>query len=96
MKPHGTKRLRLKCDILLSTSAFKCNLRRHIWALADDLRESSIVLTRAAAADWGVSGRGLHSSTFELNLSRFLPLTPPTDTDYPKKRAYVEPISGRV
>jgi hypothetical protein len=28
-KPPGTKRLKLKCAILLSTSAFKCNLRRY-------------------------------------------------------------------
>jgi hypothetical protein len=27
LKPPGTKRLKLKCDILLSTSAFKFNLR---------------------------------------------------------------------
>ena len=30
LKPPGTKRLKLKCDILLSTSAFKSNLRRYI------------------------------------------------------------------
>ena len=30
LKPPGTKRLRLKCDLLLSTSAFKFNLRRYI------------------------------------------------------------------
>jgi len=29
LKPPGTKRLKLKCDILLSTSAFKFNLRRY-------------------------------------------------------------------
>jgi len=40
--------------------------------------------------------RGLHSSTFQPNLSRFLPLTPPTDAEYPTKRAYVEPKRGRV
>jgi len=28
LKPPGTKRLNLKCDALLSTSAFKFNLRR--------------------------------------------------------------------
>ena len=27
LKPPGTKRLKLKCDILLSSSAFKLNLR---------------------------------------------------------------------
>jgi hypothetical protein len=29
LKPPGTRRLQLKCDILLSTSAFKFNLRRY-------------------------------------------------------------------
>jgi len=29
LKPPGTKRLQLKCDVLLSTSAFKFNLRRY-------------------------------------------------------------------
>jgi hypothetical protein len=28
LKPPGTERLKLKCDILLSTSAFKFNVRR--------------------------------------------------------------------
>jgi hypothetical protein len=28
LKPPGTKRLKLNCDILLSASAFKFNLRR--------------------------------------------------------------------
>jgi len=30
LKPPGTKRLQLKCDIVLSTSAFNSNLRRYI------------------------------------------------------------------
>ena len=30
LKPPGTKRLKLNCDVLLSTSAFKFNLRRYI------------------------------------------------------------------
>jgi ABC-type transport system involved in Fe-S cluster assembly fused permease/ATPase subunit len=29
LKPPRTKRLKLKCDIVLSTSAFKFNLRRY-------------------------------------------------------------------
>ena len=29
LKPPGTKRLKLNCDVLLSTSAFKLNLRRY-------------------------------------------------------------------
>jgi len=39
MKPKfnlpGTKRLKLQCDILLSSSAFKFNLRRYTTADAD-------------------------------------------------------------
>ena len=31
LKPPGTERLRLNIDILLSTSAFKINLRRYRW-----------------------------------------------------------------
>jgi len=34
LKAPGTKRLKLKCDILLSTSAFKFKLRRHTTAPA--------------------------------------------------------------
>ena len=42
LKPPGTKRLKLKCDILLSTSAVKFNLRRYtladvFWDLGDFL-----------------------------------------------------------
>jgi len=29
LEPPGTKRLKLNCDVLLSTSAFKSNLRRY-------------------------------------------------------------------
>ena len=29
LKPPGTKHLKLKCDMLLSTFAFKINLRRY-------------------------------------------------------------------
>ena len=50
----------------------------------------------AAQGGAWVDGRGLHSSTFQLNLSRLLSQTPPIDPLYPKKRAYVEPRSGRV
>jgi len=32
LKLPGTQRLKLKCDILLSTSAFKFNLRRYTTA----------------------------------------------------------------
>ena len=35
LKPPGTKRLKLKCDILLSTSAFKFSLRRYTKVCSD-------------------------------------------------------------
>ena len=41
-------------------------------------------------------GRGSHSCAFQLDLSRFLSLTLPTDTEYPTNRAYIEPKSGRM
>jgi len=34
LKAPGTKRLKLKCDVLLSTSAFKFNVRRYTAAVA--------------------------------------------------------------
>ena len=46
--------------------------------------------------DDAIGGRGFHSSTFQLNLSRSLSLTPRADTEYPTKCAYFEPKSGRV
>jgi len=35
LKPPGTKRLKLKCDVLLSTFAFKYNLRRYMKGLGN-------------------------------------------------------------
>jgi hypothetical protein len=35
LKPPRTKRLKLKCDTLLSTSAFKSNLRRYTKRLGE-------------------------------------------------------------
>ena len=32
LKPPGTNHLKLMCDMLLSTSAFKLNVRRYSWA----------------------------------------------------------------
>ena len=61
--------LKLKCYILLSTSAFKFSLRRYIPAtqllvVYDDLD------TVVAALRLKGAGGGLHSSTFQLNMSR--------------------------
>jgi hypothetical protein len=36
-KPPGTKRLKVNCDVLLSTSAFKLNLRRYTKELPSEL-----------------------------------------------------------
>ena len=43
LKPPGTKRLKLNCDVLLSTSAFKFNLRRYIKLTADVADSSNAV-----------------------------------------------------
>jgi len=59
LKPPGSKRLKLNWDILLSNFAFKFNLRR-----------CNPSPTAALASAFNL-GRGLHSSTFQLNLSRF-------------------------
>jgi len=39
LKPPGTKRWKLKCDMLLPTSAFKFNLRRYDPAMTAALRQ---------------------------------------------------------
>ena len=72
LKPPGTKRLKLKCDILLSTSAFNFNLRRYTveWQSVDlSLAVENTLQT--------MDGRGVHPSTLQLNLSRFWSLKPP-------------------
>ena len=56
-KASGTKRLKVKHVKLLSSFAFKSNLRRYT-------AEPFVRIT--------VCGRGLNSSTFQLNLTRFL------------------------
>ena len=57
LKPPGAKRLKRHCDVLLSTVAFKFNLRFYI--------TETPLLDRLLDA----LGRGLHSSTFRLNVS---------------------------
>ena len=61
LKASGTKRLTLNSDEPLSSFAFKFNLRRYNVAI--------YLLTRLCKRVV-VYGRGLHSSTFQLNLSR--------------------------
>ena len=65
LKPPGTRLLKLECDMMLSTSAFKFNVRRY-------------TLVREAVGQPGLGrvlvvdgGRDLHSSTFRLNVSAF-------------------------
>ena len=68
LKPPGAKRLKLNCDVLLSTSAFKFNLRRYIMGAAAVL--FVLALEHRLPNVKTIVGRGLHSSTFQLNLSR--------------------------
>ena len=68
LKPPGTKRLKLNCDILLSTSAFKLNLRRYSmvhWDLP------TVQVPHMLTVFGGAVGRGLHSSTSRLNAIAF-------------------------
>ena len=41
LKPTGSKRLKLKYDILLSTSAFKLSLRRYILGVKNSINRSA-------------------------------------------------------
>ena len=67
LKAPGTKRLKLQYDELLSSvlsnSTCAATTRAHE-TLATKLRRQAVLKARAA-------GRGLHSSTFQLNLSHF-------------------------
>jgi len=98
LKPPRSKHLKLRCVVPLSNFAFKFNLRRYSKGIFLFYKLSQI-------SEWRQSGKGLHSSTFQLNLSRFChPLVSPCLVDwgktmlptYPTKCAYVEPRSGRV
>jgi hypothetical protein len=65
LKPPATKRLKPKCDVLLSTSAFKFNLHHYI------MGSLGVCAVLYALMCLVITGRGLHSSTFWLNLSTF-------------------------
>ena len=67
LKAPGTKRSKLKCYEPLSILAFDFNLRRYT------LHPTMANNFQAVATGTRVrlTGRGLHSSTFQLNLSRF-------------------------
>ena len=58
LKAPGTKRLKVNYDVSLSKCAFKFNLRRYnVAAARGEMRKNE--------------GGGLHSSTFQLDLSGF-------------------------
>jgi hypothetical protein len=69
LKPPGTKRLKLKCDILLSTSAFKLNLRRYALGMEtpQDMKCDSCTgishVMAAALLRAGAYSRSIQSST---------------------------------
>ena len=58
--------MKLKCDKLLSSFAFKFKLRRYSMACFDCMCKTRFVDLLPVAL-----GRGLHSSTFRLNVSTF-------------------------
>jgi len=58
LKPPGTKRLKLKYEKLVSNFDFNYSLRRY------DKGKPTLV----GACVGAIAGRGLHSSTFRLNL----------------------------
>ena len=72
LKAPGSKRLKLEDEKMLSNFAFKFHLRRYTWdglgatRLAFDKFGSMLAYTKCEVQ---TSGRGLHSSTFQLNLS---------------------------
>jgi len=61
LRPPGTKRLKLEYDGLRSNFGFRFDLRRYI-------KDNKLNLDEYAGL---LNGRGLRSSTFQLNLSRF-------------------------
>ena len=66
LKLSGSERLKLISDELLLNLAFNFYLRRYIMALAVACHRGGYAHDTKLAI-----GRGLHSSTFELILSRF-------------------------
>jgi hypothetical protein len=72
LKASGPERLRLSYDELLSTVAFKFNLRRYtkLYQVVDEVAPGGGARGGKAAA-MGPTGRGLHSFTFQLNLTAF-------------------------
>jgi len=68
LKSPRSKRLKL-CDIPLSTSAFKFNLRRYTTEDAIALINQDLIDDGYDCFASGIDGRSLYSSTFQVNLS---------------------------
>ena len=74
LKPPGTKRLKLKCDILLSTSAFEFNLRRYS-SLSKLIMLSQLIRAAATATtSAGAHTRSRFSSTLSSSVHRITQL----------------------
>jgi len=72
LKAPGTKRLKLEYYKLLSSFAFKFNLRRYSWGGgASSTARWSPCPTSSTATGSPPWGRGLQKSTFQLNVSAF-------------------------
>ena len=71
LKAPGNYLLKVRYDGPLSTFAFKCKLRRYKEASFGDEHAEQKLNDRRTSASRLYSGRGLHSSTSQLNLSRF-------------------------
>jgi hypothetical protein len=71
LKPPGTKRLKLDCDVLLSKNAFKFNLRRFNEVAAGGFVGHDLEAAWEEIHGVVEIGRGLHSFTSQLNLSAF-------------------------
>ena len=76
LKAPGTNRLNLYCDELLSSFVFNFNLRRYnvlLWKDFADVSKAKDVSGDGStfSISGGGGGRGLHSSTSQLNLSQF-------------------------
>ena len=70
LKAPGNRRLKLKHDVPLLNFAFNFKLRRYIMALNYASTINGFTHMNLTKLDV-LSGRGLDSSTFQLNLSRF-------------------------
>jgi hypothetical protein len=57
LKPPRSKRLKLKCDILLSNFAFNFNLRRYTVATFSDASVMSFIIHGGKPGDASLTGR---------------------------------------